>query len=108
ALKFDSDRFLDERVRKYLTPNPFILPPFNAGIVLSNSPRSNTFQFAYHEASFFLVRLLQNFSGFNLGLDAQPEASKPPASWKNRKGSQATEKIRLGTHLMMYSKVFPT
>ncbi|KAJ7230074.1 cytochrome P450 [Mycena pura] len=99
ALKFDPDRFLNERVRKYLTPNPFIFLPFNAGprICLGQ-------QFAYYEASFFLVRLLQNFSGFSLALDAQPEASKPPASWKNRKGSQATEKIRLGTHLTMYSK----
>ncbi|KIJ34667.1 hypothetical protein M422DRAFT_233351 [Sphaerobolus stellatus SS14] len=28
---FDPDRFLDERVKKYLTPNPFIFVPFNAG-----------------------------------------------------------------------------
>ncbi|KAJ7208982.1 cytochrome P450 monooxygenase pc-3 [Mycena pura] len=99
ALKFDPDRFLDERVRKYLTPNPFIFLPFNAGprICLDQ-------QFAYYEASFFLVRLLQNFVGFSLAPDAQPEASKPPASWKNRKGTQATEKIRLGLHLTMYSK----
>jgi len=99
ALKFDPDRFLDERVKKYLTPNPFIFLPFNAGprICLGQ-------QFAYYEASFFLVRLLQNFIGFSLAPDAQPEASKPPASWKNRKGTQATEKIRLGQHLTMYSK----
>lgn len=31
AHKFDPDRFLDERVSKYLTPNPFIFLPFNAG-----------------------------------------------------------------------------
>ena len=31
ALKFDPDRFIDERVQKYLTPNPFIFLPFNAG-----------------------------------------------------------------------------
>ena len=31
ALKFDPDRFLDQRVQKYLTPNPFIFCPFNAG-----------------------------------------------------------------------------
>ena len=30
ALEFDPDRFLDERV-KYLTLNPFIFLPFNAG-----------------------------------------------------------------------------
>ncbi|KAG6861420.1 hypothetical protein C0995_000260 [Termitomyces sp. Mi166 len=31
ALKFDPDRFLDERLHKYLLPNPFIFLPFNAG-----------------------------------------------------------------------------
>lgn len=31
AHEFDPDRFLDERLRKYLTPNPFIFLPFNAG-----------------------------------------------------------------------------
>ena len=31
ALEFDPDRFLDDRLRKYLTPNPFIFLPFNAG-----------------------------------------------------------------------------
>lgn len=31
ALRWDPDRFLDERVQKYLTPNPFIFLPFNAG-----------------------------------------------------------------------------
>ena len=28
---FDPDRFLDERVQRYLVPNPFIFLPFNAG-----------------------------------------------------------------------------
>lgn len=31
AEEFDPDRFLDERLHKYLTPNPFIFCPFNAG-----------------------------------------------------------------------------
>ena len=31
ALEFDPDRFLDDRLHKYLTPNPFIFLPFNAG-----------------------------------------------------------------------------
>lgn len=31
ALEFDPDRFLDERLQKYLTSNPFIFIPFNAG-----------------------------------------------------------------------------
>ncbi|KAJ7887589.1 cytochrome P450 [Mycena olivaceomarginata] len=99
ALKFDPDRFLDERVKKYLTPNPFIFLPFNAGprICLGQ-------QFALNEASFFLVRLLQNFTGFALAPDAQPDATRPPAHWKNAKGTQATEKIMLGRHLTMFAK----
>ncbi|KAJ6468900.1 cytochrome P450 monooxygenase pc-2 [Mycena sanguinolenta] len=99
ALKFDPDRFLDERVKKYLTPNPFIFLPFNAGprICLGQ-------QFAYNEVSFFLVRLLQTFSAFTLAPDAQPESTKPPASWKEATGTQATEKIMLGRHLTMFSK----
>ncbi|KAJ7745409.1 hypothetical protein DFH07DRAFT_748985, partial [Mycena maculata] len=60
--------------------------------------------FAYNEASFFLVRLLQSFSAVSLAPDAQPESSKPPPSWKDCKGRQATEKIMLGTHLTMYAK----
>ena len=31
AQEFDPDRFLDYRLHKYLTPNPFIFLPFNAG-----------------------------------------------------------------------------
>jgi Cytochrome P450 len=31
ALEFDPDRFIDDRLHKYLTPNPFIFLPFNAG-----------------------------------------------------------------------------
>ena len=31
AEEFDPDRFLDERLHKYLTPNPFIFLPFNGG-----------------------------------------------------------------------------
>lgn len=31
ADEFDPDRFIDDRVKKYLVPNPFIFLPFNAG-----------------------------------------------------------------------------
>lgn len=31
AHEFDPNRFLDERLKTYLTPNPFIFLPFNAG-----------------------------------------------------------------------------
>ncbi|GAW05475.1 cytochrome p450 [Lentinula edodes] len=97
ALKFDPDRFLDERVHKYLTPNPFIFLPFNAGprICLGQ-------QFAYNETSFFLVRLLQNFSDIELSETSQPPDSRPPASWKKEGGIKAIEKVKLKTHLTMY------
>ncbi|KAJ7926709.1 cytochrome P450 [Mycena leptocephala] len=99
ALEFDPERFLDERLHKYLTPNPFIFLPFNADprICLGQ-------QFAYHEASFFLVRLLQTFSSVSLALDAQPMASLPPASWKtdDKSGWKAHEKIRPKSHLTMF------
>ncbi|KAF8893049.1 cytochrome P450 monooxygenase pc-3 [Infundibulicybe gibba] len=70
ALTFDPDRFIDSRLGKYLTPNPFIFLPFNAGprICLGQ-------QFAYHEISFFLVCLLQKFSRFSLAREAQPKWS---------------------------------
>ncbi|KAF9460985.1 cytochrome P450 monooxygenase pc-3 [Collybia nuda] len=94
---FDPDRFLDDRVQKYLTPNPFIFLPFNAGprICLGQ-------QFAYHESSYFLIRLLQKFSEFTLVPDAQPVESLPPASWKACEGRKGSDKIRLGTHLTMF------
>ncbi|KAJ7721839.1 cytochrome P450 [Mycena maculata] len=65
ALEFDPDRFLDQRLHKHLTPNPFIFLPFNPGprICLGQ-------QFAYHEASFFMVRLLQTFSTIELAPEA--------------------------------------
>ena len=31
ADEFDPDRFIDDRVKKYLVPNPFIFLPFGAG-----------------------------------------------------------------------------
>lgn len=42
AHEFDPDRFLDERVGKYLVPNPFIFLPFNGGprICLGQQVRS--------------------------------------------------------------------
>ncbi|KAF7301055.1 Glycosyltransferase family 39 protein [Mycena indigotica] len=98
ALEFDPDRFIDERLGKYLTPNPYIFLPFNAGprICLGQ-------QFAYQESSFFLVRLLQRFSAIHLAPDVQPESSKPPPHWKHSE-LKKMEKITYGTSLTMYAK----
>ncbi|KAK0202806.1 cytochrome P450 [Desarmillaria ectypa] len=100
ALEFDPDRFLDNRLHKYLTPNPFIFVPFNAGprICLGQ-------QFAYNEASYYLIRLLQTFSSFSLAMDAQPTEGTPPASWVKSSGTtKGRDKIMFGLHLTMYAK----
>ncbi|KAI5115359.1 hypothetical protein M0805_009652 [Coniferiporia weirii] len=98
AHNFDPNRFLDERLHKYLVPNPFIFLPFNAGprICLGQ-------QFAYNEASFMLVRLLQTFDAFELDSSAQPADSLPPSEWKDSPGRQSVERIFLKTHLTLYA-----
>ncbi|KAI0637985.1 cytochrome P450 monooxygenase pc-3 [Trametes polyzona] len=97
ASEFDPDRFLDERVGKYLVPNPFIFLPFNGGprICLGQ-------QFAYNEMSFFMIRLLQNFSSFSLDLSAQPPESLPPAEWKDAPGRKGKEQIFPKLHFTLY------
>jgi cytochrome P450 len=116
ALEFDPDRFLDERVHKYLVPNPFIFLPFNAGprICLGQQvcatqvpccPDVYLDQFAYNEASFMLVRLVQEFSKIELVPEAQPPDSLPPAHWVKGPGRKAVEKIRIRSHLTAYSVV---
>ncbi|KAF5341463.1 hypothetical protein D9758_013948 [Tetrapyrgos nigripes] len=98
ALEFDPDRFLDERLHKYLTPNPFIFLPFNAGprICLGQ-------QFAYNEASYFMIKLLQKFTDFTLALDVQP--SQPPKEWILQPGTtKGRDKVMLKSHLTMFVK----
>ncbi|KAL0958726.1 hypothetical protein HGRIS_014056 [Hohenbuehelia grisea] len=99
ALEFDPDRFLDARLAKYLTPNPFIFLPFNAGprICLGQ-------QFAYHESSFFLVRLLQAFADIELAPDSQPPESRAPAEWAGAPGRKGREAIQPKAHLTLYAQ----
>ncbi|RXW15330.1 hypothetical protein EST38_g10518 [Candolleomyces aberdarensis] len=96
AGKFDPDRFLDDRVKNYITPNPFIFLPFNAGprICLGQ-------QFAYHETSFFLIRLLQQFTNLKHVPEAQPPASLPPPEWKLASGTKGTDDFRIKSYLTM-------
>ncbi|KAK1230887.1 Protein kinase alk2 [Marasmius sp. AFHP31] len=99
ANEFDPDRFIDQRLHKYLAPNPFIFLPFNAGprICLGQ-------QFAYNEASFFLVRLLQNFSNFTFVDEAMEEGDRPPKEWAGAKGTKGRDKVVFQSHLTMSVK----
>jgi hypothetical protein len=54
--------------------------------------------------SFFLIRLLQNFSVFDLAPDAQPEDSKPPKEWAGCPGTKGTDKVRFISSLTMSVK----
>jgi cytochrome P450 len=94
ALEFDPDRFLDDCLRKYLTPNPFI----TRGCLC--------WQFAYNEMSFMLIRLLQSFSSITLSPESQDPACCPPAAWTRGKGRQAIERFHPRNHLTLYAKVW--
>ena len=122
AQEYDPDRFLDDRVNKYLTPNPFIFLPFNAGprICLGQQVRPHVvalcllltsmgwaLQFAYNEMSFFLIKLLQRFSTMELAPDAAPPGSLPPKEWTNAPGRKSKERFWPKSHLTLYSIVRP-
>ncbi|KZW04259.1 cytochrome P450 [Exidia glandulosa HHB12029] len=96
---FDPERFIDERVRTYLTANPFIFIPFNAGprICLGQ-------QFAYNEVSFFLVRMLQRVKALDLAPEGQPPESRVPKEWASEPGRKGIERMRPASHLTLYSK----
>ncbi|KAG8984793.1 hypothetical protein FRB95_006304 [Tulasnella sp. JGI-2019a] len=100
AEEFRPERFLDPIRLKALAGDPYQFMPFGGG------PRICLgMQFAYNEASFMLVRLLQTFDRFTLAqAEAAPEGSLPPAEWKDLKGRQAKEQIHPQTAVTMYSK----
>ncbi|KAF8753826.1 cytochrome P450 [Rhizoctonia solani] len=97
AEDFDPERWLDERLKKYVTPNPFIFLPFNAGprICLGQ-------QFAYNEASYFLSRLLQRVESIELVPEAFPDGTLPPPEWRNGEGRGVYEKVWPKSHLTIY------
>jgi cytochrome P450 len=53
ANEFDPERFLDERVQKYLVPNPFIFVPFNAGPRICLGQQVNPLFFSFLFTIFF-------------------------------------------------------
>jgi len=94
----DPVRFLDERVKKYLVPNPFMFLPFNAGprICLGQ-------QFTYNEASTMIARIVRTFKSIALEMDSNPEA-KPPVTWATASGRKAVEKVWVKSHITLYAK----
>ncbi|KAF8754669.1 cytochrome P450 [Rhizoctonia solani] len=97
ADNFDPDRWLDDRLKKYVTPNPFIFLPFNAGREICLGQ-----QFAYNEASFFLCRLLQRVETIELVPEAHPVGTLPRPGWKNGTGRRVYEKVWPKNHLTLY------
>ena len=59
-------------------------------------------QFAYHEATYFIIRLLQEFTGFALD---KSENLQIPTEWATCEGLQGTEKVFPATHLTLHVKV---
>jgi hypothetical protein len=59
-------------------------------------------QFAYNEMSYFLTRLLQEFSSISLAEDVQTLA---PAEWAKAPGRKGVEKAIVKSHLTLYVQV---
>ncbi|KAF9259726.1 cytochrome P450 monooxygenase CYP63 [Marasmius fiardii PR-910] len=104
AESFDPQRWINrDRVKKFVE-NPTMWMPFSLG------PRICVGQnYAYNEASYFLIRLLQQYDGFSLADECQPEGSCPPEEWKdpNRKGGcerKKGEKVWPGAALTLFVK----
>ncbi|KAJ4490749.1 cytochrome P450 monooxygenase pc-1 [Lentinula aciculospora] len=95
---FDPDRFLDDRLKTYLVPRPFIFLPFNAGARICLGQ-----QFAYNEMSFILVRLIQNFTSFTHFPELSPPEFQVPPEWKSFPGRKGIDKFFPKMTLTMYS-----
>ncbi|KAJ6629919.1 cytochrome P450 monooxygenase CYP63 [Mycena sp. CBHHK59/15] len=96
---FDPERWLQpDRVAKFVS-NPTMYAPFSAG------PRICLGQnYAYNEASYFIVRLMQEFDTFTLAPEFQPTGSLPPPEWKHRQGRQAVERVWPASAMTLYIK----
>ncbi|KIK94607.1 hypothetical protein PAXRUDRAFT_438124 [Paxillus rubicundulus Ve08.2h10] len=99
ADEFDPERWIDPQRLSKFTSNPMMFTPFSAGprICLGQS-------YAYNEASFFLVRLMQQFDTFTLAVNVQPEHSVPPPEWKYGRGRQVVEMIRPEAAMTLFVK----
>ncbi|KAF8308493.1 cytochrome P450 monooxygenase CYP63 [Clavulina sp. PMI_390] len=101
AAEFRPERWLEKASLAEITADPFRFIPFNAG------PRICLGQnFAYNQASFLTVRILQAFESFQLRQrEDAPAGSLPPQDWETSKHPrQATEKIWPATGITLYSR----
>ncbi|KAJ7769934.1 hypothetical protein B0H16DRAFT_1452312 [Mycena metata] len=91
-------------ISAYASPFFFVPMKLNNNDRLAYLPAQ---QFAYHETSFFIVRLLQNFSNISLASAAQPAflvlnlntAEASPLGWKN------AERLTVKCHLTLLIEV---
>jgi len=99
AEEFIPERWIDPDRTKDLTADQFRFFPFNAG------PRVCPGQdYAYNEASYLAIRILQTFDTFEVCQEDAPQESQPPAEWKSKGGRHAVERIWPMTALTMHSK----
>ena len=120
ADEFKPERWLDPDRLAQFVANPTMYLPFSAGprivsvflrplipleVNLLLFLQCLGQNYAYNELTYFLIRLLQQFSSFSLAQEYQPEGSLPPPEWKGRKGRQAFEKIWPSNALTLYVKV---
>ncbi|CAE6436778.1 unnamed protein product [Rhizoctonia solani] len=98
AWEFDPERWLDARNESFVK-DPMRFVPFNAGprICLGQ-------QFAYNEASFVLVRMLQKFYRLELAMDAAPDGCVPPPEWRGQDGRKGFERVWVKNAVTLYSK----
>lgn len=95
---FDPDRWLDARLRRF-TENPMMYTPFSGG------PRICIGQnYARNEATYLLVRLLQQFDAVALAPEAQPAGSLPPPEWRHARGRAAEERVWPAYAITLYVK----
>ncbi|KAL9709405.1 Protein kinase alk2 [Leucoagaricus gongylophorus] len=80
-----------------MVANPFIFCPFNAGPRICIGQ-----QFAYNEASFFLIRLIQQFTSFSLDEAARLPDAIPKPEWAGIRGPQGRDRIRFHVTLTMF------
>ncbi|KAF8308480.1 cytochrome P450 monooxygenase CYP63 [Clavulina sp. PMI_390] len=101
AVEFRPERWLEKESLAEITADPFRFIPFNAG------PRICLGQnFAYNQASFLTVRILQAFDSFQLRQrEDAPPGSIPPEAWKEANGQrQAVEQIWPAAGVTLYSR----